>query len=330
MANFLSYYPTFRRVIIAFTLEKIAFKLCEAGIQNPWREARLLVAFVSGASYVDVLAIGKCAALTNCNQDKLEEALARRCSREPLTKIIGKARFWKNEFITTSETLDPRPESEIVIEGVLHFFKDRSSSLTFLDIGTGTGCLLLSCLGEYENSIGFGFDINPKAVEIATQNAEQCRLSRRAFFFTRNWNDGISAEALVLPGPRTGAEENFSQQECRVDVANVSRLCSPDIVLCNPPYISTLHKASLDPETSFDPRLSLFGGLDGLAAYRELFSIIRRDISSKATFFFEIGCGQQGDVKEIASENGFTCEAILPDLNAIPRVMVFRRNTGAS
>ncbi|MDR3285734.1 MAG: peptide chain release factor N(5)-glutamine methyltransferase [Holosporales bacterium] len=283
--------------------EVLVARLKIAGIENPWREARLLVSSALKCSYAEVLALRKIS-LSKSAIDHVEHMILRRCAREPLTKITGIASFWKYSFITNQDTLDPRPESEVIIETVLNYLQDKTAKLHFLDIGTGTGCLLISCLKEYPNSTGLGIDLSKKAIAVAQKNAVILEVADRATFIAKNWND---------------------------DVRGVF-----DVILCNPPYIKEDEK--LSQEVLCDPKKALFGGKDGLSAYREIFPKIRENIrpllkpisSSKfegvsklnPLLFFEIGKGQSNEVKKIAKKNGFFCYGFSKDLQKTLRVIV--------
>ncbi|MDR1907294.1 MAG: peptide chain release factor N(5)-glutamine methyltransferase, partial [Holosporales bacterium] len=223
-------------------LELYAGELMRAGVERPWKELRMMVAHVLGCSYEDVV-LGDQAILES-KVNTLEALVLRRAAHEPLTKIIGEANFWDHTFYTTCDTLDPRPESELFIETVLNLYTDKAAPLSFLDLGTGTGCLLLTCLSEYPNAKGVGVDNSPAALAVAAKNAQRLGLEARARFVLSNWNDAV--------------EEGF------------------DVVLCNPPYVK--EGEQLAQEVLFDPAGALFAGEDGLAAYREVFPKLRKSV----------------------------------------------------
>ena len=201
---------------------------------NPMFEARLLVKYAG---------------------DHLEEWIARRLKHEPLFKIIGRRGFWKSEFITSPDVLDPRPDSETVIEAVLMQFSDQKKNYRILDIGTGSGCLLYSLLDEYPNATGVGVDISRKALKVAEQNRE----NRQADLY----------------------QKDFFKSDWTKDLGLF------DIVVSNPPYIPTKDIDSLAPEVrQYDPMLALDGGADGLDAYRALAKSVRGILKESGFFFF--------------------------------------------
>jgi release factor glutamine methyltransferase len=274
----------------------LAHDLAKAGVQRPWKELRLLAAHVTKIPYVDILTSTQ--SLSDGQWKILQNLVQRRIKREPLTKIIGRANFWKHEFITTQDTLDPRPESEALIEAVLLLRPDRSLPMRFLDLGTGTGCLLLSCLSEYPQSTGIGVDISLAALDVARQNSANLNLSQRSHFQISDW--------------------------CK----NVNGVF--DVILCNPPYISendmVAPNGNLDPETLYDPHVALFAGTDGLNAYLNIFGSLRKHVFlgnsqySPSIILLEIGAGQDGAVVQICEKHGFALERTFFDYQGIPRV----------
>ena len=166
-------------------------------------------------------------------------------AREPLSRIIGRREFWGLEFLLSADTLDPRPESETVIEAILARLPDRDRAYRFLDLGTGTGCLLLALLSEYPAASGIGIDIAPGAARTARDNAERLGIGGRAQFAVGSW-------AAALTG-------RF------------------DAVVANPPYIEHAAIADLPREVrQYDPIRALDGGADGLAAYRAIAADLQR------------------------------------------------------
>ncbi|MDR1208468.1 MAG: peptide chain release factor N(5)-glutamine methyltransferase [Holosporales bacterium] len=277
----------------------LAQALGNAGIERPWKELRLLAEHVTKIPYVDIaLAVPT---LSDDQWQMLQALVQRRVTREPLTKIIGRANFWKHEFVTTRDTLDPRPESELIIEVVLLLHTDKSAPVTFLDLGTGTGCLLLSCLSEYPHATGIGVDISKAALDVASKNSANLNLTQRAQFQLSDWTKSVDGVF--------------------------------DVILCNPPYISDgddiAPNGNLDPEALYDPHVALFAGLDGLNAYRNIFGRLREhvhlDVSKKfhSIILFEIGAGQNNTVSKIAEEHGFALLRTFLDYQGIPRVLAF-------
>ncbi len=210
---------------------------------------------------------------------------------KPITRILGHREFWSLDFQLSEATLDPRPDSETLIEAVLDYIKDKSSKLRILDLGTGTGCLLLSLLHEYKNATGTGVDLNPKAVETATQNAKNLGLGGRATFQQGSWFDGLT--------------EKF------------------DIIISNPPYISETDYKTLDNNVrDYDPKLALVADNNGLACYEEIIQNAGHHLNPKGILVLEIGFGQKDDIFQILSDNNFKLIESRKDLAGIDRCLV--------
>lgn len=270
-------------------MRNFASQLQKAGIENPWRELRLFLSFVTGKSYEQILFDVDCK-LSASEYDSLLKVVQRRCSHEPLSKIIGQREFWGLTFKVTKDTLDPRPDSETLIDAVLKDFPDQTKPLRFLDFGTGTGCLLLSLLSEYPNAFGVGVDKSETAILVALENARVLEFSDRASFFISDWGQALKGTF--------------------------------DCIISNPPYIrldDSLERNVKD----FDPHSALYAGKDGLDAYRALFSEIVSFCHSETKIFMEIGQGQRESVAAIAKGNGFNLNTVSKDLGGIDRVLGF-------
>ena len=219
----------------------------------------------------------------------------RRAQHEPVAKIIGKKSFWESDFIVSKHTLDPRPDSEVIITAALELLPNKNGNFKFLDLGTGSGCLLLSLLQEYKNSNGIGSDISLEALKITTQNIKNLSLQDRAILIQQNWADSII--------------ENF------------------DLIISNPPYIPSKEIPNLIKDVKlYDPLLALDGGVDGLDPYRylakQIFNILKKD----AYAILEFGYGQGLYIKEIFENAGYIVHKILIDLAGIERAIIVRKN----
>lgn len=229
------------------------------------------------------------------DETQLASYVHRRLQGEPVAKIIGHKGFWSLELKVSKDTLDPRPDSETLIDAVLRLFPDKRGQYRILDMGTGSGCLLLACLSEYPNAQGIGIDASEQALKIARENA---RDFPKASFEHRDWTN---------PGYLQG-------------------LGQFDIVVANPPYIPTQTVATLDKTVRlYDPMAALDGGTDGLDAYRAIVASVGLALKPQARLFFEIGQGQEKDVTVLAGEAGFELIASYPDLAGIVRCLVFKR-----
>ena len=219
--------------------------------------------------------------------------VARRVNGEPVSKILHRKGFYKRDFYTSADVLDPRPDSETLIEAVLTNHPERTQKLKILDLGTGSGCLLLSLLDEYPNAQGIGIDGSDKALKVARKNAGK---GSRARFLHQDWR------------------------------CLSKRLGAFDIIVSNPPYIPTRDIAHLDKEVKdYDPLCALDGGKDGLCAYRDLAAILPTLCHTQTDIYFEIGKGQQAQVEKIMARNGFQCVRAYQDLGHIVRVLQFKK-----
>lgn len=220
------------------------------------------------------------------SDEQLNAFIQRRLAGEPVAKIIGKKGFWKDEFIVSKDVLDPRPDSETLIEAVLGKFPDKNQTLRILDLGTGSGCLLLSLLGEYKNATGVGIDISEKPLKIAKQNAH----TDRAHFFQRDM--------------------------CQ----DLSDLGQFDIMISNPPYIPTDEIQNLNRDVKdYDPLLALDGGADGLDFYRAL---AKQHLAPH--IFIEIGKDQESQIIPLFEAAGWKFVQSWKDLGGITRVLYFQ------
>jgi release factor glutamine methyltransferase len=263
--------------------------LKEAALDTPVADARLLVQHAFDISHEQLLMHGDRVA-TGDEQARLQAVIDRRLKREPVSRIVGTRAFWKGEFIVTPDTLDPRQDSETVIEAVLTHARDPQR---ILDCGTGTGCLIVSLLGEYPQATGVAIDISAAAVDVARRNASA--VADRIEFFTGDWVDY-----------RAGAPF--------------------DVVVSNPPYIGLSEKKDLAPEVvDYDPHLALFAGDDGLSAYRSLVSVLPAFLADGGLVVLEIGHRQAGAVKDILAQGGFDVLETRRDLGGNDRVIVAKK-----
>ena len=230
-------------------------------------------------------------AITHQQLAYYQSNVERRCNREPTSRIIGRREFWNLNLKLTPQVLDPRPDSETLIESVLKYFPYKNMPLKMLDLGTGTGCLLLSALNEFPRSTGVGIDINIACILLAQQNAVRHGLQKRARFKLGDW------------------------------CAEINRKF--DVILCNPPYVPTNHIRKLQPEVSkFEPYLALNGGPDGLECYRNLAPDLSRLLAPDGLIFLEIGFDQKFSVSELMEKYTLKVNATKKDLAALDRCLI--------
>ena len=226
----------------------------------------------------------------NYSDSDIYKIIERRKTGEPLSKILGHRGFWKGDFFVDENVLDPRPDSETLIQAVLEKFPDKSKSLKILDLGTGSGCLLISLLMEYKNAIGTGIDISEKALQIAQKNTLK---------------NGVKANFILA------------------DMGNLSTdLGSFDIVISNPPYIPAKDIEKLEENVKkYDPYLALNGGEDGLDFYRVI-----AQTAPAPVVFLEIGLGQSSDIQQIFKKENWNLWDSKNDYAGIERVLIFKKD----
>lgn len=272
--------------LVPFWLEKTAQTLQEHNITDFWREARLLTAHALQTSYEQVL-LGE---LPSHEPEALAPLLKRRLEGEPLSKIRGEREFWGLPFYVTQDTLDPRPDTETLIEAVLEQFPDRQKPYRILDLGTGTGCIIIALLKEYPNAIGVGVDCSENALSVAQRNGQRHDLDHRLSWAISDWGQGL--------------EDQF------------------DIIVSNPPYIAN-HEPLEKNVLNHDPHLALFGGKDGLDAYRRIFFSIPPLCHMHTFVFLEIGYQQSISVSKLIQDTFHKPVFFKKDLSKIDRIAFF-------
>ncbi|MSP42236.1 MAG: peptide chain release factor N(5)-glutamine methyltransferase [Alphaproteobacteria bacterium] len=278
-------------------LDSGAARLLAAGVEQPRRDARLLLMAAAGLSAEELIRRPDAPA-DPVQMTRYMEMITRRQSREPVSRILGRREFWSLEFAITPDTLDPRPDSETLISAALDHVEDRSRAYNILDIGTGSGCLLLALLSELPMARGTGIDISEGALDTARANAQRLGFSRRSNFV--NCDICRPRWAQRIGGPY-------------------------DIVIANPPYISTASLAVLAPEvTRFDPMAALSGGEDGLDFYRIITISLVGLLVSGGLAIIEAGSGQAEAVQTLLTQAGLTELATRQDLGSIPRAITGR------
>ncbi|MDR1561363.1 MAG: peptide chain release factor N(5)-glutamine methyltransferase [Holosporaceae bacterium] len=253
------------------------------------KDLRLIIGAIKNISYEKILFLAEKTILNHEEMSIFFKMLNGYLENTPISKLINKKQFWKHEFFVNFNVLDPRPETELIIEMILKRF-DPESKIKFLDLGTGSGCVLLSLLAEFKNSVGTGLDISQKAIDVAVYNKNRLNLEN-ANFINADWNN-------------ISSDQKF------------------DVIVTNPPYVKTNDINELDESVrNYDPRISLDGGVDGLKAYREISNLAKKFLAPSGAIFFEIGCDQKKEVEQILCDNGFKIHEIRKDYNGIERVI---------
>jgi len=261
------------------------------GIEDPLVNAKLIVCHV--------LLIDKLELLTNPNRTvsekdvlKILELANERNKGKPFSRIKGTKEFFGLEFKINEATLDPRQDTEVLTETVLKETANKTDYKRILDLGTGSGCILLSLLHEMPFATGLGIDKSEKAIMQAKENAKLLGLDKRSDFKTGNWFDGI--------------DEKF------------------DIIVSNPPYIKSDDIKTLQKEVKdHDPIMALDGGMDGLSAYKEIIPKIKSCLTEHGIAALEIGFDQSESIQELLHQNNISNFRMVKDLNGVDRVVLY-------
>jgi len=262
-------------------------RLIAAGVPDAPRDARVLLAHATGIA-PDRLTLHLSDPLTDTAFQAYEAAITRRAAREPVSHITGQRLFWGRFFRVTPDTLDPRPETEMLVQAAL-----AEPITRMLDLGTGTGCILLSCLADRPQAQGLGTDIHPATLAVAAANAQTHGLAARAEFILSDW-------LAAVPG-------QF------------------DLIVSNPPYIAASEMPALSPEVQREPHRALTPGGDGLDAYRAIASAAPAHLHALGRLMVEIGPTQGTAVTALFAAQGLTDIRILPDLDGRDRVVIARK-----
>jgi len=269
---------------VADTLMRATMMLGAAGIEGPERDARVLLAHVMEIDQASLMARMN-DALPQSVLYGMDRVVAVRSLHQPVSHITGKRGFWNHEFLVNSDVLDPRPDTETLVAAALEQPFDN-----VLDLGTGSGAIIISLLDERPQAMGVATDISAKALDTARRNAGRIGVADRVKFTEANWFDGLSGQF--------------------------------DLIVSNPPYIAESEMASLAPEVrDWEPHLALTPGKDGLEAYRRIADGLKAALAPNGRAFFEIGYRQAVEVSEIFTNAGFTQLKVLPDLSGHDRVI---------
>ena len=256
-------------------------------------DARLLVEAAAGATRAEIISDPH-RALDETQRAALDAYLDRRERREPISHILGVKGFWKIMLRVTPDVLTPRPDSETLLDAVLPLFPE-GQAFKVLDLGVGSGALLLAILAERPAAIGLGVDVSEEALAVARENAANLGLAGRVALLRGDWTAGLEPESF-------------------------------DLVVSNPPYIPSGQIAALEPEVrDHEPRLALDGGEDGLDAYRALAPAILEILRSGGVFAVEIGVGQRVAVEALFRDAGAVDPRVVQDLGLRDRVVVGRK-----
>jgi release factor glutamine methyltransferase len=263
-------------------------QLEDANIDTASLDARIILKHILKIDETDLIANSDTEVSVSDSQ-LINTVLHRRINGEPISQIVGHKEFWSLDFKVTKDVLDPRPDSETLINAALSYFGDTPPTL-IADLGTGTGCLPIALLTEWPNCQAIAVDISEKALAVASENAKTHGVSDRIRFVQGSWAEPLN--------------EKF------------------DLVLSNPPYITSADIESLSVEVrKFDPILALDGGEDGLDCYKKIISSLKSIMKPHGICLLESGYNQDQDIARLAKDTGLSVNAIHPDLAGIARAV---------
>ena len=258
-------------------------------ILNPYLDSEILLSELINKDKRYIILNSK-EILNKKQLDNFFSFIERRRNGEPIAYLINKKEFWKNEFYVNKDVLIPRPDTELLIEQILKFYS-KQLQLQVLDIGTGSGCILLSILKERPNFYGTGIDISKKSINISKFNANKLHLTNRAKFIH-------------------SSVDNFKNGKY-------------DVIVSNPPYIKLLNLKYLEKDVvNFEPKLALSGGLDGFSEIKKVINRASNLIKRKGKFFLEIGFNQKSRVKKILKKEGFYVNKSIKDYGNNDRCII--------
>ena len=270
--------------------KKITKILAEGGIETNSLDARIILREIFNFDEKELI-LNSDLILSESKISKVQKIITRRLNFEPVSKIFGKRDFYNSTFSISDDVLDPRPETENIVEIANNFILEKGYE-SFIDLGTGSGCIILSILKENKNLTAVGVDISIDAINIAKKNSKDMNLEKRSSFLVSNWLSSIYS--------------------------------SYDLIISNPPYIPSDEIITLSKTVkNFDPLISLDGGQDGLECYKEIAQDINRVINKNGRVILEIGYNQAHDVIKIFESKEFKLLKIYNDINDLNRILTF-------
>ena len=262
-------------------------------IQNHQLDAKILLKYLLNLNN-ETFELKKNDEISKINLDAYLVLINRRSNDEPIAHIVEKKSFWNDDFKVSKDTLIPRPETELIIESVIKYFPNKDSNLKIADLGTGSGCIIISLLQEYINAYGVGIDISKPAIDVANINKRLLKNPVRLDFVK-------------------GDFDNFN-------------LNGFDIIVSNPPYISKTDQNLQKNVHDYEPHLALFSENNGMIFYEKILKNISSTIKNKFYLFLEIGKGQEKDILNLLKKKNFTLISIENDLAEIPRCIVAKKS----
>ena len=264
--------------------------LAQSGIETPDIDARALICHRAGVEHTDFITNGAFEVPESVVKT-IKADIQRRITGEPVSRILGVREFWGLEFIVTPDTLDPRADTETLVEAVLKYVKDRQAPIRILDLGTGTGCIPIALLSELPNATAVAVDYSHAAARVSRENAAKHKMSSRFSVVQGDWMEALKEGVF-------------------------------DVIVSNPPYISPKEIEGLAPEVkNHDPIMALKAEKNGLECYEKIISQLKIHLNEQNRAFLEIGFGQLESLTGLAEESNLRLCDSTADIAGIPRVV---------
>lgn len=277
-------------------LHRLLTELRKAGVDSPRLEAKLILTHILGCQDNDPQLENP--QLNLLQEQKVAEIVQKRSCHFPLCKLLGEKGFYKYNFVVSEDVLSPRPDTEILVETAIEEAK-KAKAKTILDLGTGSGCIILSILGDVAELNGYAVEVSNQALQIAKANAERLKLDSRIKFLHASWFDEDLPSALGI---------GF------------------DIIVSNPPYIASNEIDELEEEVkAHDPLGALDGGIDGMCHYRQIAALSSKIIKPEGLILLEGGLNQEREIADIFIAAGFKLQRFVADLGGINRCIILKK-----
>ena len=279
-------------------------KLKFSKIPNPEIDARILLSYA--INYQNTIYMHNDISISKKDKNKFYCFLDKRIQGKPVSRILGSRNFWKKNFLINKYTLDPRQDSEIIVDIVTKTYSNNNKHIQILDLGAGSGCIGLSIIDDLKNSSLLSLDICKQALEQVNINAQRLNLSEKLHYAQINWFEKRWIQNIKLI---TKNKKLFSKNKF-------------DIIVCNPPYIKSSEIKKLQIEVkNYDPLISLDGGIDGCDSYKAIFKDLSKLLSNNGVCFIEIGYDMLEDIKIILKEFNLNLIKVYKDFQGHSRVI---------
>ena len=279
-------------------------KLQLSKIPMPELDARILLSYA--INYQDIIYMHNDISISKNKKNKFYDYLNKRIQGKPVSRIVGSRNFWKKNFLINKYTLDPRQDSEVIVDIVTKNYSNINKHIQILDLGAGSGCIGLSIIDDLKNSSLLSLDICKQALEQVNINAKRLNLDKKLHYAQINWFEKtwIQNVKLIIENEKLFSKNKF------------------DIIVCNPPYIKSSEIKKLQIEVkNYDPLISLDGGVDGCDSYKAILKDLSKLLSNNGVCFMEIGFDMLEDIKIILKETNLNLIKVYKDFQGHYRVI---------